>query len=75
MGYVEVATEDDGLHGVELLEVAAESVFPGQTVLQALQTVLGVGRITADEVELLHLERHHPALVVVQVDTDAIRYL
>jgi hypothetical protein len=40
VGYVEVATEDDGLLGVERLQVGLEIGFPAHAIVEALQSVL-----------------------------------
>ena len=72
MGHIEVATEDNGLHGVELFQITAERVFPRHAILQATEAILRVGRIAADEEEVGHLERDDAALVIVEVDAYAI---
>ena len=74
VGHVQVATEDHGFLGVEALQVTAEGILPRHAILQALQSVLRVRRITADKEEILHLERHHAPLMVVHIDADAIRH-
>ena len=33
VGHIQVATEDDGLHGIELFQIAAESILPRQTII------------------------------------------
>ena len=38
--HVEVATEDDGLLGIELLEIVAEIVLPCHAVVQSLEPIL-----------------------------------
>ena len=75
MSYIQVATQDDGLLLIQLLEIVAESVFPRHAVFQALQAVLRVGRIAAYQEEVLHLQRDDAPFVVVQVDADAIHHV
>ena len=72
MGHVQVTAEDDGLLRVELLQIVTESILPRHTVFEALQTVLRVRRVAADKIEVLHLQRDHTTLVVVQIDADAV---
>ena len=72
MGYIEVATDDDGLPAVELLEVAEEVVLPLHAVVETAQTVLAVRGIDGDEVEVRHLQRDDASFVVVLVDADAV---
>ena len=74
VGHVQVTAEDDGLLLVEALEILAEGILPRHAVLQSLQAVLGVRRVTADEEEVCHLEGDDTPLMVVQVDPDAIGY-
>ena len=62
---VHVAADHDGLYVVELDEVVAEGVLPLHAVVEALEPVLGVRRVDADEVEVLELQRYDPALGVV----------
>ena len=62
---VHVAADHDGLYVVELHEVFAEGVLPLHAVVEALEAVLGVRRVDADEVEVLELQRYDPALGVV----------
>ena len=72
MSHIEVAAEDDGLLGVEALKVGTEGILPRHAVVEALQTVLRVGRIAADQKEIGHLEGDNAPFVIVLVDTDAI---
>ena len=74
MGDVHVPTDDDGLLRVELPQVGAEGVLPGHAVVDALEAVLRVGRIDADEKEALILQRHGPALGVVLGDSEVIAH-
>ena len=75
MGHIEVTAVDDGLLPVEALQVVAHGVFPGHPVIEALQPVLGIGRVAAYEEEVLHLERDDAAFVVVLVDADAVGHV
>ena len=71
VGHVQVATQDDGLLLVELLQVLTEVILPRHAVVQAFQAVLRVGRVAANQIELLHFQRQHTAFMVVEVDADA----
>ena len=72
MCHVHVAAHDDGLLGVELLQVGLEIVFPPHAVVEPSESVLGVGCIYAYQIELGHLERDDAPFVVVLVDADAV---
>jgi hypothetical protein len=74
VGHVAVATEENWLLGIEILEIVTEIILPGHTIVQTLQPVLRVGSVTANEIEIIHLEGYHAALVVVLIDTDAVAY-
>jgi hypothetical protein len=74
MSYIEVATEDNGLLGIELPEIVTEIILPGHTIVQTLQPVLRVGSVTANEIEIVHLKCYHTALMVVLIDAYAVAY-
>ena len=75
VGHVQVAAQDDGFLLIEAEEILTERIFPRHAIVEALQTVLRVGRIAAHQEEVLHLERHHPTLMIVVVDADAIGHI
>ena len=72
VGHVQVAAEDDGLLGIEALEIGLEIILPRHAVVETLKTVLRVGRIAAHQEEVVHLEGDDAPLMVVHVDADAI---
>lgn len=72
VGYVHIATDDDGLLVVELHEEVAEGVFPLHAVVEAAQAVLGVGGVDTDEEEVGHLECDDASFVVVLLLADAV---
>ena len=72
VGYIQVATEDDGFLLVESLQISAEVVFPPHAIVESLQPVLRVGRIAAHKEERLHFERNDAPLMVVLVDAQPV---
>ena len=75
VGHVQVAAEDDGLLGIEALEIGLEIILPRHAVVEALETVLRVGRVAAHQEEVVHLKRDHTPLMVVHINTDAIGHI
>ena len=49
-----------------------EGVLPGHAVVQALEAILGVGGVAADQIEGVKLGGDHPPLVVVLLDPQAV---
>ena len=72
MSHVQVTTKDDWFLGIKAFQVIPEVCFPLHAIVQALQTVLRIRRITADEVEIVHLKRDDASLMVVLVNTDTV---
>ena len=73
MGHVHVAADDDRLGFVQLAQVGAEIVLPAHAVVDALEPVLGVGGVDADQIEVRVFQRDHAALVAVLLHADVIR--
>ena len=71
MGHVHVAADDHGLLGVQRAGIGTEIILPGHAVVQALEPVLGVGHIDADQIEVFVFQRDAAALVAVGLGTDA----
>ena len=72
MGHVEVAAYDDGFLGLQLLEELQKVVLPLHAVVEPPQTVLRVGGIAGDEIEVVEFECDDAPLVVVDVDAHAV---
>ena len=53
--YVEVSTDDHGLHLVKPYEIGTEGVLPRHAVVEAPEVVLGVRYVHRDEVVVLVL--------------------
>ena len=72
VGHVQIAAEDDGLLLIQAFQVIAKVSLPRHAVVQTLQTVLRIGGIATHQEEVFHLQRHHPTLVIVHLDADAV---
>ena len=72
MGHVEIPADDHTLAGGESGEIFPEIVLPAHPVVKPAQTVLRIRHIDADKVELRHLKRDNPPLVVVFLNPDAV---
>ena len=75
VSHIEVTAEDNGLLGIEPFEIVTEIILPGHTIVQTFQAVLRVGSVTANEIEIVHLEGYHTALMVVLINTYAVAYV
>lgn len=75
VGHIQVATKDDRFDGIKTHQVFAEVILPRHAVLQTTKTILRVRRITADKIEVLHLECYNATFVVVQVNANAVSYV
>ena len=64
---VQIPADDDGLFGIQLLQVGAQVVLPLHTVVDARQLVLRVGDIEVDKVKIGVFQRDGASLVVVQI--------
>ena len=71
---IEVATENNRLHRIELLEIMTEVSFPRHAIVKTLETVLRVWSVTTDQVELRHFEGDNTSFVVVLFNTNTIFY-
>ena len=74
VGHVHIAADDHGLCPVQLLQIGAEVVLPAHPVVQALQLVLGVGGVDADQEEVPIFQGHRPALGVMLRDAQVIAH-
>ena len=72
MSDVEISTCDHRLFLLQLLEICQEIVLPAHAVIKALELILGVGRIDADQEEVGHLQREDAPLVGVLLDAYAL---
>ena len=72
MGHIQVAAKDDGLLGIEALEIGQEIVLPRHAIVETLQAILRIGRIAAHQEKAVHLEGDDAPLMVVRIDADAI---
>ena len=71
MRHVHVPADDHGLLRVQAEKIASKSVLPGHAVVQALQPVLGVGRVDADQEKAGVFQRNGPPLPVVFLQAQA----
>ena len=74
VGHVHIAADDHGLLGVQPLQVGAEIVLPLHAVVDALELVLGVGRIDRHQPEIRVFQRDDPALGVVLWDAQVVAH-
>ena len=72
MGHIQVTTYDDGLLGIETLQIVLEIILPFHAVVKTAQFILRIGCIDGDEEEIRHLKGDDTAFMVVLVNTDAI---
>ena len=72
MSDVQISAQDDGFDLIQLTQVSTEGIFPRHAVGQAGQFLLGIGRVTAHEVEFLKFHGDDTALGVVLRDADAV---
>ena len=52
MGNVEVTADNDGLPGIQLLEMRPEGLVPGEPVGDPCQPLLGVGGVAGDQIKI-----------------------
>ena len=69
---VQIAAVNDRLFRVQPQQIRAQCVFPLHAVWKALEAVLRIGRIAADEIEFRVLRRDEPTFVVVRVKAQPI---
>ena len=69
---VQIAAVNDRLFRVQPQQIRAQRVFPLHAVWKALEAVLRIGRIAADEIEFRVLRRDEPTFVVVRVKAQPI---
>ena len=72
MSDVQIAAIDDGLGLVQTHQIVPQIVLPRHAIVQALQAVLGVWGVAADQIELVILQGDEPPLVVVNFLVHAI---
>ena len=72
MGHIHVPGSHHRLGLRQLQQVSPERVLPGHPVVEALQPVLGIGRVDRHEIKIFEFRRNHPALVVVLVDAQPV---
>ena len=74
MGDVQVAGVDHRLLRVQCFQVGEQVGLPLHPVVNALELLLGVGGVAADEEKALKFQRDESSLVVVRVDTHAVTH-
>ena len=74
MRHIQVATEDNRLLRLQLLDVSQESILPRHAIIQSLQSILRVGYIDRNEIKMLHLQRDDTSFVIVFLHPYSIRY-
>ena len=72
--HVHIAAYDDGLSGVESVQIGLKVVFPRHAIVESSQTVLRIRRVNIDEIEVFVFKRDDATFVVVLVDADAISH-
>ena len=72
MGHVQVAAVHHGLFPVQLQKIRPQIVLPLHPVGEPLQPVLTVGGIAAHQIEVRVLRRDDPALVAVDILSEAV---
>ena len=70
--HVQVAAHYDRFLRVERQKIVTECVVPRHSVVQTAQTILRVGHIGRDQVEIFKFQRHNAPFMVVLVDAQAI---
>ena len=71
VGHIQIAAEDERFTRLpEVDEVIAEGVVPLHAVIDPLQTVLGVGGVDIDQLEILELGAEDATFRVVALDPD-----
>ena len=74
VGHVHVPADDHGFALVQFAEIGPEVVLPAHAVVDALEPVLGVGGIDADQVKVRVFQRDGPTLVVVLLHAEVIAH-
>ena len=72
--HIQVAAHHDRLLRVECQKIVTERVVPRHSIIQAAQTVLRVGHIRRNEIEIFKFQGHSTAFVVVFVNSQAVSY-
>lgn len=70
MRHIQVATKDNGLLRIKLLEVGAEGILPIHAVVDAGQLLLRVRRVNGDKIKRIEFQRDHAAFCVVLRDAE-----
>ena len=75
MGDVQIPAVDDRLGLVQTHQIVPQVVLPRHAIVQALQAVLSIWGVAADQIELVILQSDEPPLVVVDILVHAIGHV
>ena len=74
MRHIQIAAHHDRLLRIECQKVVTERIVPCHSIVQAAQTVLRVGHISRNEVEIFKFQRHCATFVVMLLNAQAVSH-